>query len=285
MTNRPEALVHGIEQLVTLPAVYLEIKRVIESPNSTMMDVAKAISTDPALAAKLLRIVNSPLYAQNRPVETVNRAVSMLGMVQIHDLALAASLSSTFSRIPVGVMDMARFWRGSILRASLMKALSAAAGLRERERAFLQGLLSDIGHLVMYLRIPDACAVVLHQARHGSEPLFRIERENLGCDFAQVGASLLRRWNLSEGVHHVVALQNEPEECTAYAREAALLNIANQIAWSDDLDIPTDVNAIRPAVWSLAGLTPDCLHEVEPEAREVAKHMVHILNGNLAKAA
>jgi HD-like signal output (HDOD) protein len=284
MANRADALIHGIEQLVTLPAVYFEIRRVIESPNSTMMDIARTITTDPALAAKMLRIVNSPLYAQSRPVETITRAVSMLGMIQIHDLALAASLSSSFARIPVGVMDMARFWRGCVLRACLMKALAARAGLREQERSFLQGLLSDIGHLVMYLRIPDACAVVLHQAKGSDEPLYRIERLNLGCDAAQVGASLLRRWGLPEGIHHVMAMQNEPEECTAYAQETALLNIATTLAWAHDYG-QDGTAAIRPAVWALSKLDPACVPGILAESLEDAARMSHILNGNLAKVA
>jgi HD-like signal output (HDOD) protein len=284
MTNRADALIHGIEQLVTLPAIYFEIKRVIESPNSTMMDIAKTISTDPALAAKLLRIVNSPIFAQSRPVETITRAVSMLGMVQIHDLALAASLSTTFSRIPVGVMDMHRFWVGSVLRATLMKSLARDAGLHDRERAFLQGLLSDVGHLVMYLRIPDACAVVLHQAKGSDEPLFQIERQNLGCDAAQVGASLLRRWGLPEGIHHVLAMQNEPEECTAYAQETALLNIATTLAWAHDYG-QDGTASIRPAVWALSKLDPGCVPGILAESLEDAARMSHILNGNLAKVA
>jgi len=283
MANRADALIHGIEQLVTLPAVYFEIRRVIESPNSTMMDIARTISTDPALAAKMLRIVNSPLYAQSRPVETITRAVSMLGMIQIHDLALAASLSSSFARIPVGVMDMARFWRGSVLRACLMKALAVRAGLREQERSFLQGLLSDIGHLVMYLRIPDACAVVLHQAQTGNTPLYRIERDNLGCDYAQVGASLLRRWHLPAGVHEVVAMQNTPAESTQYRREAALLHIAVSIASEPEDDFASD--RIEPAILAMAGLDSEGIGEAIAEARASAEQMSVILNGHLAKVA
>ncbi len=284
MSNRADALIHGIEQLVTLPAIYFEIKRVIESPNSTMMDIAKTISTDPALAAKLLRIVNSPMYGQSRPVETISRAVSMLGMVQIHDLTLAASLSNSFARIPPGIMDVTRFWHGSVLRASLMKSLAARAGIRERERSFLQGLLSDIGHIVMYLRIPDACAVVLHQARGGNDPLYRIERASLGCDYAQVGASLLRRWGLPEGVHHVIAMQNEPEECHAYQRETALLNIAGALAWAADRGDNVEPD-IRPEVWALSSLDPSCLAEVMPESLEATTQMAQVLNGSLSKVA
>ena len=178
MPNRAQALVNGVDQLVTLPSIYFEIRRIIESPNSTIGDVAGAIATDPALSAKLLRIVNSPLYAQARSVETINRAIAMLGMVQVHDLTLTATLATSFARIPTGMMDMQRFWRDSVLRATLMKALALQSGIRERERSFLQGLLGDIGHLVMYLRIPDSSAAALYLTEATGEPLWRIEQVN-----------------------------------------------------------------------------------------------------------
>ncbi len=282
--NRAEALVHGIDQLVTLPTIYFEIRRIIESPNSTIMDVSRTISTDPALSAKLLRIVNSPIYAQARPVETLNRAITMLGMVQIHDLTLTASLATSFARIPIGMMDMARFWRGSVLRATIMQTLAVRRGIRERERSFLQGLLGDIGHLVMYLRIPDSSSVALHLAESTGEPLYLIERRDLGCDFAQVGANLLRVWGLPVGIHGTIGMQCEPEPGQPYALEAALLHIAGAMVWAEQHD--TDAGKSIPAtLWALANLNAACLPEVLAESLEAAEQMLHILNGSMVKAA
>lgn len=282
--NRAEALVNGIDQLVTLPAIYFEIRRIIASPNSSIMDVARAISTDPALAAKLLRMVNSPLYAQARPVETINRAITMLGMVQVHDLTLTASLATSFARIPVGMMDMPRFWRASVLRAELMKSLAVHSGLRERERAFLHGLLGDIGHLVMYLRIPDSSSVALHLAESTGEPLYRIERRDLGCDFAQVGANLLRVWGLPSGIHSVIGMQCAPQADQPFAREAALLHIAGAMVWAERYALEaTDI--IDPASWGIAKLNPDCLAEVMAASLATAEQMMAVLNGAIARAA
>jgi HD-like signal output (HDOD) protein len=283
-SNRARALVNGIDQLVTLPTIYFEIRRIIESPNSTIADVAGAISTDPALSAKLLRIVNSPLYAQTRSVETLNRAIAMLGMVQVHDLTLTASLATSFARIPPSMMDMSRFWRDSVLRAALMKTLALRSGIRERERSFLQGLLGDIGHMVMYLRIPDTSAAALALAEATGEPLWQIERRDLGCDFAEVGGQLLQDWGLPAGIHGVVSQQCEPVPGKLHAREAALLHIAQHMVWSAQHN-KDDTEDIAPTLWLLTKLSARELPEIMAESREIAEQMMHVLNGALMKAA
>lgn len=284
MSNRAEALIHGIDRLITLPAVYFEIRRVIESSNSTLADIARTISTDPALSAKLLRIVNSPIYAQSRPVETITRAVSMLGMAQIHDLALAASLATSFARIPAGLMDMTRFWRDSVLRATLMKSLAARDGSRETERAFLEGLLGDLGHLVFYLRIPDAASAALRGALSGSEPLYRIERRELGCDFAEVGAAVAHAWNLPEGLRATIRMQCEPVAGEPHAREAALLNIAGAMVWAEEYGLdPTAL--IHPATWTLCDVPVSSLPEILVESQDSAALLAHVLNGGIARVA
>ena len=284
MSNRAEELVNGVSQLVSLPTIYFEVKRVIESPNSSLSDLANTISLDPALAAKLLRIVNSPFYAQSRLVETITRAVSMLGTNQIHDLTLAASLASTFARIPPSKMDVARFWHGSVFRAEAVKTLAIECGLRDKERFFVQGLLSDIGHMVMYLKVPEQAIEALHAAENGQASLNIAEQRALGYDYAEVGGALLRAWGLPSPIHVPITHHMNPEVGAPHAMETALLNIAASMAWSEEHAVPPDSQVV-PAAWTISGLSPDILPLLMDESRERAQQMTEILNGFMAKAA
>jgi HD-like signal output (HDOD) protein len=284
MSDRANALIHGIDTLITLPEVYFEIRRVIESSNSTLTDIARTIATDPALSARLLRVVNSPIYAQTRPVETITRAVSMLGMAQIHDLALAVSLASSFARVPAGLMDIPRFWRASVLRASIMRTLATRDAGGDVERSFLQGLLGDIGHLVLYLRIPESAGAALRAALDSGEPLYRVERRELGCDFAQVGAAVARAWGLPEGLRAAIAMQCEPQADMPYAREAARLHIADAMVWADTHHAGAD-SRIDAVVWSLCSITADDLPGILSDSHASAELLTRILDGAIARTA
>jgi HD-like signal output (HDOD) protein len=225
MATRADLLVKEVEQLLTLPSTYIEIRRVIDSPESGIIDAAKVIAMDAALTARLLRIVNSPMYAQTRPVETVTRAVSMLGMNQVHDLCLAVSLASCFERIHPELMDMEQYWHDSLTRAIAARALASHCGIYNRERLFVLGLLSDIGHMVMYMRIPDAAAKLVRIRETGDEPMHVIERRHLECDYAEVGGALLRRWRLPASIYLPIEQQSDPRHGQDHEVESAILHV------------------------------------------------------------
>lgn len=256
MPDRAQQLVSQVDGLLTLPSVYFEIRRLVDSPNTDIVEVAKAISKDPALTARLLRIVNSPVYAQARPVVTVSRAVSMLGLNQIHDLTLAASLATTFSRVHPRLMDVQTFWRHSLLRAFTTRTLARLLRYVDRERFFVLGLLADLGHMVIYMRLPDQAVKLEGIARTDARPLHVLEREHLGCDYAQTGAALLRHWKLPESIWRPVEQQTAPAPGVPDAAESALLHLAG--AAVSAADRRGEVTAFAdPAAWEISGLTPE----------------------------
>jgi HD-like signal output (HDOD) protein len=270
MTARAESIVDAVDRLVTLPAVYFEIKRIIDSPDSDIITVAKAISTDVALTARLLHIVNSPVYAQGRPVETVTRAVSLLGMIQVHDLSLAVCLANAFNKIQPGAMDVARFWQDSQLRACTARKLGEHCGLRDRDRLYVLGLLADIGHMVLYMMLPDDMVHVLRERRQNKEADYLIERRLIGCDHAQTGGALLRRWSLPESIYLPIEQQTEPAPEQPFARQSALLNLVEAALQShrNNGDI---ASLAHPAAWKIADITPEQVQEMFDECVAMLK--------------
>jgi len=101
-------------RLVSLPDVYLRLKAVLDDPNFNLADVTEVVGTDPALTASLLRIVNSAYFGLGAEIDTVSRAVGLLGMHEVHDLVLTASVAQSFEGMSNEIVDMHQFWRRSV---------------------------------------------------------------------------------------------------------------------------------------------------------------------------
>lgn len=252
--------------LLSLPDIYIRLRRVLDNPGYTVAEVATVIDKDPALTLRLLRIVNSSLYSFAARVDTVSRAVALLGTQQIHDLVLATSIALTFKGMAVHLMDMQRFWRRSVYCAAACRLLAGRAKTGEPERLFVAGLLHDIGHLLMYQAIPDLAQQALVRARAESLPVHVVERALLGFDYATVGGELMRLWEVPESLVESVRCHLEPEHARHFPVETALVHLGALLARAENEEGPPDQEQLPVAsrVWLATGLAPeDCtaLHE------------------------
>lgn len=263
----PDALVAQATHMVSMPAVYFRVRELVADPDSSLADLAAILATDPALSARLLRLANSAFFGLGARIDKVSRAVSMLGMMQVHDLVLATSVTQTFSRLPSQVMDMPRFWRRSVHCGVLARQLSSACNVLDGERLFVAGLLHDLGHLLMYQQVPELAQAAARQAAREGIPLFRVERGLLGFDYAQAGAALMRAWNMPEGLRESTEFHPEPARAELYPRETALVHIAARLA--DQEPPPDDPDTgIDPVVWHITGLHPERLPALLAEAED-----------------
>ncbi|MBA1443773.1 MAG: HDOD domain-containing protein [Chromatiales bacterium] len=168
-------------KLISLPDVYLRLKEVLDDPNYTMGGVAEVITHDPAITIRLLRIVNSAYFGLATQIDSVSRAVNLLGTQGIHDLVLAASVAQSFEGMSNEVMDMERFWRKSVVCAITSRELASLCNVLDGEHLFVCGLLHDIGHLVLYQMAPGKAQQAIEQAKTHQGSLYQAERSLLGC--------------------------------------------------------------------------------------------------------
>jgi len=213
-------------KLISLPEVYLRLKELLAQPDYSMADVALIIGQDPALTARLLRLVNSPYFGLAAKVESVFRAVGMLGTQQVHDLALATSVSHSFAGMPSEAVDMPKFWRRSVFCGLVSRGLAKAAGVQDSERLFVAGLLRDIGHLVMYQTVPAPCQQAMLVAEQREQPLYLVERDLIGIDYARVGGVLMRQWQLPSSLREPVEFHEEPRRALEFPMETYLIHLA-----------------------------------------------------------
>ncbi|MBL8397785.1 MAG: HDOD domain-containing protein [Candidatus Accumulibacter sp.] len=227
-------LVASIGRLASLPEAYLRVKRVLDDPDSGLMELTEAISIDPAMTARLLRVVNSPFYGFNRRVDSVYRAVNVLGMQQAHDLLLAWAIGSAFANVQFNVIPMQDFWQKSVATAIAARALAKSQRFIDAERLFIEGLLADIGHLVMYTALPGQSIKAQQESQQSGRQLAEVERELVGTDFAEIGAALVIAWDLPASFQEPIACQLAPESAVQHPIEAAILNVSAALAGSLD---------------------------------------------------
>ena len=257
--NKAQELVSGVEALASLPAVYHQVRAVLDNPDSSILELANVVSADAAITVRLLHVVNSVYFGLMARVDTVSRAVSVLGMQQVHDIVLATSVASMFKGMTPGRMNMTRFWSNSVMRALIARTGAEMTRAGDLERFFVAGLLSDIGHLVMYMAQPEKAEKAQVMSEAEGRPLEVVERELLGCDFAQVGAALCEKWRLPPRLLAAVAGQNDPAHADdLYRRDAALLYLARHM--TEAMERKEESEAIAQAmaedVWTYSGLKP-----------------------------
>jgi putative nucleotidyltransferase with HDIG domain len=275
MQNSPNisGLVKDVGSLVTLPDVFVRINQLVENPNSTVTDIAKAVSQDPSFTVRLLRVANSSFYGFSSTVDTVSKAVSIIGTSQIRSLALATSVASAFDGLPNSLVSMHDFWRHSLYCALIARILAKKAKRCDPDAVFTAALLHDIGELVIFNRMPQpAKDAILRVLESGDElPVYQAEREIIGFDHAQVGGELARQWKLPPMLEECVEFHHDIRGEIRFSREVALVHIANVLALMAEVHTfdPQDVPPVDPVAWDIVGLNPEeVINEAISEAEE-----------------
>lgn len=273
-------------KLISLPEAYLRLKQVIDGPDYTVQQVAEAVSHDPALTTRVLRLINSPYFGLASPIDNIPRAVSLLGPQQIHDLALATSVAHSFSGIDPKRLDLNRFWNDSLFCALVAKQLATLCRLELPERLFVAGLLSDLGHLILYQSIPQETLNAERLAREQTRPLVEVERELLGLDYARVGATLMRQWRLPESLIEATEYHPEPLRSQHDPMATAVIHVADRMRRARRYEEALEEGTNQPDVSSLErlGLTLTDCTEIDERTEPEMQGLLSLLNP-LSKAS
>jgi HD-like signal output (HDOD) protein len=259
-----EEIVDNVDELLSLPDAAIRLNALLSDPDATSGEIADVVSLDPALAARVLRAVNSAYFGLRVRVDTISKAISMIGTSELHSLVLATSAAQAFKNISSKLVDMETFWQHSVRAALAARGFAETSLRRHRERVFLSALMHDVGQLVLYHQLPAQSTKILEAVRRG-EARECAEQAMLGFTHAEVGASLLERWNLPKTLvepvryHHAVANAGE------YAKEAALTHLGSKVSHlmekEPNADAPQLLD-VEAQIWAQAGCSPEELEEV-----------------------
>lgn len=208
-----------------------EVIALARDPEIELAKVAQAMSRDPAMTAKLLRIANSAFYAQRRPSQNIRQALVIIGLNGALTLALSFSLVSTLRGCKPNGIDYKQFWRRTLLAATASRAFGEIVCKGQDEDIFLAGLLQDVAVLAIDRSVRDFYEKLPRGATHAE--LVAYERELLkGKDHAAYGAMLLKTWNLPEKLCVAVEHSHSSESLPADSEQG---KFARCIALGSDL--------------------------------------------------
>ena len=256
----PSELFRSEITLSTLPIILVQINEAIRKPNSSAKDIANVISRDTTLSVKLLKIVNSAFYGYPSRIDSLSRAVLIVGIKQLSALAMGIKIISIFKSIPSDLIDMRSFLEHSIGCGIIARILASYKNIQNIERLFVGGLLHDIGRLILYNNAPDGAANVLLEARQTSHLLRNVERESMACDHARIGGHLLKKWKLPLSLENIVTYHHAPHKSKdplepAIVHLADIMTNALEIGSSGECLVPP----LNPAAWEHVGLSPNIL--------------------------
>lgn len=228
-TAKTEALVH--DMVSSMPTVYFKLREALDNPSSTFKDFEDIIRKDPGLVVRLLKIVNSAFYGLSEQVETISRALMIVGIEQLSELVLSTSIGEMFKGIPKELIDMKTFLRHSICCGMAAKIMADYKRMPNSEGFYTAGMLHDIGSLVIFKKRPNQAREVLLTCKSQNAPLTEVEQKILGFDHTQAGGALLKAWKLPILLQEAALWHHAPSRSTTHRPAVGIVHAADFVSY------------------------------------------------------
>lgn len=216
--------------LPTLPVVINNIIATARRAETSAKDLASFSMNDQSISARVLKVANSSYYGMPKEIDSISRAIVVIGFREILSLTLGMSVFSALSqKSEDGLMDMAGLWKHSIAVGFALRKIAEKTGRTSYESTILVGLLHDIGKIIFSSYFPDEYEEVLKRATTDEEPLHKLERKILGLDHAEMGYRLMEHWKFPADIAEPLHYHHNPSECPD-GHMALVVNMANLIA-------------------------------------------------------
>jgi len=205
-----KVLVQKITDLPTLPSMMATITRLMQDPRTSAEELWRAISTDPSLVSKVLKLVNSAFYGFPGRIGTITQAIVILGFSTIRNVVLTTSVLKSFGKGGSSGVDVNRFWEHSLLTGAIARALAMEREANFIEETFIAGLLHDMGRIVLSQKLPEEFEKVVRAKRESGIPQVEAEQTVLRLTHGDIGGWLARKWNLPLPYVEVMRLHHFP---------------------------------------------------------------------------
>lgn len=267
--------VNSISHIATLPEITVKIIELVENPRSTAQDLHKLISNDPALVARILKVVNSAFYGLPGQISNINRAIVLLGLNAVKNIVIAASLAKLFRGGRVSPHFSAQdLWTHSISVGVMSRMLVSKINNSLPDEAFLAGLIHDLGILVELQALRDPLVEVVERAAREPGRYIDIETQVMGVDHQALGAGLTNKWKFPRSFQYVTGFHHNPMSLAPECRwMACVIHVADHVCCREGMGYSMtthgeelDINAL-----SELGLTMDVVDSLAKTLPEVMK--------------
>lgn len=236
-----EEIVRGVNNLPALPGVALQVIRLTDDPYSTVKQLNEIICQDQSMTARVLRLSNSAYYGHPRRIATIIEAIGVLGFSTIRELVMAASMHKILGNEVKGYqIATGDIWRHSITCAMTSRAIARRVRYPATDRAFIAGLMHDIGKVILNIYMLDSYDEIIRRVREERQPFSVVEQDVLGFSHANVGARVAEKWNLPADHVEAIACHHNPLDAKENPRLTAVVHIADVVCMTMGIGLGGD---------------------------------------------
>lgn len=274
----------SIGDIATLPEVTIKIIEIVEDPKSTARDLHEVIKNDPALSVKMLKVVNSAFYGLPGQIGSVDRAIILLGLSAVKNIAIAASIARLFKGKRISEkFSAADLWRHNVAVAVAAKSIAKHAPHPHMpDEIFVAGLIHDLGTLVVRQAFPDQFAQVIERCSEGGGNFQELERQLIGADHQAFGAGLTAKWKFPRHLRAAVGFHHNPELLSDELKGiGTIIKVADVLCCQEQLGfyLTAYEGEITDADLELLQVTPEQLEEVRAALPELLTEAEAALGG------
>lgn len=208
-----QEIIKKVGSIATLPEVTARIIQTVEDPRSNAATLHKIVSHDPALVTRILKVVNSAFYGLPGQIASIERAIVLLGLNAIKNIAIAASLGQLFRGVKLCEGFTAKdLWTHCIGVGVTARHLAKQMRFPLADEAFLAGMIHDVGMLVSLQTQPEKLRIVCENAKAGTEAFCELEKQTMGLDHQMLGQALCEAWKFPRSCQLVAGYHHRPTQ-------------------------------------------------------------------------
>lgn len=269
-------LVKQAESVFVLPESVTRLKSCIDDETSSIDDVAEIITFDPALTSQLLKIANSAMYNFTSPIETVTKAVQVIGTRATYDLVLSYGVSHTFKAVDSEIIDLDRFWEQSVSCALLANHIAQKKYFPESERFFVSGLLHNIGELAMVKVSPETAKRCLNTDKDTSS--IYLQKKVMGFTYYDFSAALIKNWGLPSSIYRPITTLLETD-IAKLDEDGLIVKLAYLLAQDNvNSDLNVGYPPVQPTLLAALKLSEDDAEEALDETNMQLISVIQLFN-------
>lgn len=268
MSNYLQKITKNVQEFKTLPTIYTRLMEIMANPRATINDAASVVASDQVAATKILKVANSPLFGLSARVDSINKAIFLLGFNEVKNIIIATSIMDMFDTKNTNVhFNPVDFWKFSIGVGITSRYLAKEAGVANIESFFLSGIIHAIGKLFLYQNFPQEFLLALEIAHDNKLSLRDAEREIFGTTHNVVGELLGEHWKLPTSIRNAIRyyptglVNQSPDTLVSIVHVSVIVSKALSFGNSGEsiIEKPT------PEVWNVLSLRPGCLQDAYGE--------------------
>jgi len=263
-------LIAQVDKLVSVPDVYYRLESLIQNPKSTVSDFSQVLGADMDLCARLLNVANSAFYSFPMQIDSIDKAITVIGTRQIRELVLVTSVMKIFNISSIEFVDMDSFWKHSIAVGVVAKHIAKTIRMAQADKIYVPGLLHDIGRLALLLKCQTEMELLLNKSDSEKSSLLVLEENHFGFSHAEVGGKLLQKWNVPESIVEPVMMHHQPDNSFEHHQQSCVLHVADIVVMSREYGNSGEsyIKEIEPSIVKELGLTLEQLDEIWLSAKD-----------------